>query len=115
MDQCGFLTTGHAVEEDRQPMRARHTLDSCVLDRPLVLQSMPECPDLAPERSPGFLASDHAPVVLSIGVAVAAKERITGLAYLYAQGRLHAIRPDSPGVDELAATVLQRACDYPAL
>ena len=49
-------------------------------------------------------------MVLDIPLAVAAKERITRLAYSHAQGRLHAIRPDSPGVRE-AAAVLRRACE----
>ena len=62
-----------------------------------------------------MLGSDHGPVVLSIPLAVAAKERITRLVYLHAQGRLHAIRSDSPGVREAATAVLQRACDDRAL
>ena len=33
------------------------------------------------------------------------------MAYLHTQGRLHAIRPDSPGVREAAAAVLQKACE----
>ena len=49
-----------------------------------------------------------------IPMAVAAKERITRLAYSHAQGTLHAIRLDSPGVGEAAAAVLQTACDDPA-
>ena len=49
-------------------------------------------------------------MVLDIPLAVAAKERITRLAYSHAQGRLHAIRPDSPGVRESAAAVLRKAC-----
>ena len=49
-------------------------------------------------------------MVLDIPLAVAGKERITRMAYLHAQGRLHAIRPDSPGVCEVAAAVLQKAC-----
>ena len=32
------------------------------------------------------------------------------MPYSHAQGRLHAIRPDSPGVREAAAAVLQKAC-----
>ena len=32
------------------------------------------------------------------------------MAYSHAQGRLHAIRPDSPGVREAAAAALQKAC-----
>ena len=32
------------------------------------------------------------------------------MAYSHAQGKLHAIRPDSPGVREAAAAVLQKAC-----
>ena len=32
------------------------------------------------------------------------------MAYSHARGRLHAIRPDSPGVREAAAAVLQKAC-----
>ena len=42
--------------------------------------------------------------------AEAGKERVTRMAYSQAQGRLHAIRPDSPGVREAAAAVLQKAC-----
>ena len=33
------------------------------------------------------------------------------MAYSHAQGRLHAIRPDSPGVLEAAAVLLQKACE----
>ena len=49
-------------------------------------------------------------MVLDIPLAVAGKERVTRMAYWHAQGRLHAIRPDSPGVREAAAVVLQKAC-----
>ena len=47
-----------------------------------------------------LLECDHGPVVLSIPLAAAAKERIAGPAYSHAQGGLHAVRPDSPGVRE---------------
>ena len=76
---------------------------------------MLECPHLGPERSPASLGSNHGPVLLSIPLAVAAKEWITRLAYSHAQGRWHAIRPDSPGVRDAAAVVLRKACDDPAL
>ena len=33
------------------------------------------------------------------------------MAYSHTQGRLHAIRPDSPGILEAAAVVLQKACE----
>ena len=33
------------------------------------------------------------------------------MAYSHAQGRLHAIRRNSPGVREAAAAVLQKACE----
>ena len=49
-------------------------------------------------------------MVLDIPLAVAGKGRVTRIAYSLAQGRLHAIRPDSPGVSEAAAAVLQKAC-----
>ena len=49
-------------------------------------------------------------MVLDLPLAVAGKERVTRMAYSHAQGRLHAIRPDSPGVREAAAAVLQKAC-----
>ena len=49
-------------------------------------------------------------MVLDLPFAVAGKERVTRMAYSHAQGRLHAIRPDSPGVREAAAAVLQKAC-----
>ena len=54
-------------------------------------------------------------MVLDIPLAVAAKERITRLAYSHAQGKLHAIRPDSPRVREAAAAVLQKAFEDPTL
>ena len=50
-------------------------------------------------------------MVLDIPLAVAGKERVTRMAYSHARGRLHAIRPDSPGVREAAAAVLQKACE----
>ena len=46
---------------------------------------------------------------------MAAKETITRLVYSHPQGRLHAIRPDSPGVREAAAAVPRNVCDDPAL
>ena len=49
-------------------------------------------------------------MVLDLLLAVAGKERVTRMAYSRAQGRLHAIRPDSLGVREAAAAVLQKAC-----
>ena len=49
-------------------------------------------------------------MVLDLPLAVAGKEKVTRMAYSHAQGRLHAIRPDSPRVREAAAAVLQKAC-----
>ena len=49
-------------------------------------------------------------MVLDLPLAVAGKERVTRMAYSHVQGRLHAIRPDSPGVREAAAAVLKKAC-----
>ena len=76
---------------------------------------MRERPHLAPGDSPALLGSDHGPVVLYILLAVAGKERVTRMGYLHAQGRLHAIRPDSPGVRQAAAAVLQNTCDEQTL
>ena len=106
---------GHSVEQDRQPTREGHKLDSYLLNTPLVPWAMGERPGLAPGRPPTALGSDHGPVVLGIPPAVAAKERITCLASSHAQGKLHTIRSDSPGVPEAAAAMLQRACDDPTL
>ena len=94
-EQCGFHRAGPAEEEDRRPTRAGHRLDSFLLNSPLVLWAARERPHLAPGRSPTSLGSDHGPVVLDISLAVAGKERGTRMAYSHAQGRLHAIRPDS--------------------
>ena len=109
-EQCGFHRAGPEREEDRRPTRAGHRLDSFLLNSPLVPWAARERPHLAPGRSPASLGSDHGPVVLDIPLAVADKERVTRMAYSHAQGRLHAIRPDSPGVREAAAAVLQKAC-----
>ena len=109
-EQCGFHRAGPEQEEDRRPTRAGHRLDSFLLNSPLVPWAARERPHLAPGRSPASLGSDHGPVVLDIPLAVAGKERVTRMAYSHAQGRLHAIRPDSPGVREAAASVLQKAC-----
>ena len=49
-------------------------------------------------------------MVLDLPLAVARKERVTRMAYSHAQGKVHTIRPDSPGVREAAAAVLQKAC-----
>ena len=103
------------AEEDRQPTHEGHRLDSYLLNAPLVPRAMRERPYLAPGRPPAALGSDHGPMVLSVPLAVAAKERITLLAYSHAQGKLDAMRPDSPGLREPAAAVLQQACDDPAL
>ena len=110
-EQCGFHRAGAAEEEDRRPTRAGHRLDSFLLQSPLVPWAAHERPHLAPGRSPASLGSDHGPVVLDIPLAVAGKERVTTMAYSHAQGRLHAIRPDSPGVREAAAVGLQKACE----
>ena len=91
-EQCGFLRAGHTAEEDRHPAREGHNLHSYLLNAPLVPWAMRERPYLAPGRSAAALGSDHGPVVPSIPLAVAAKERITRLTYLHVQGRLHAIR-----------------------
>ena len=108
-EQCGFHRAGPEREEDRRPTRAGHRLDSFLLKSPLVPWAARERPHLAPGRSPASLGSDHGPVVLDLPLAVAGKERVTRMAYSHAQGRLHAIRPDSPGVPEAAAAVLQKA------
>ena len=115
LEQCAFSRAGHVVGEDRQPTREGHKLDSFLLNAPLVPWAMRDRPYLATGRSPAALGSDHAPVVLSIPLALAAKERITPLAYSHAQGRLYGICLDSTGVREAAAVVLQRACNDPAL
>ena len=109
-EQCGFHRAGPEREEDRRPTRAGHRLDSFLLNSPLVPWAARERPHLAPGRSPASLGSDHGPVVLDLQLAVAGKERVTRMAYSHAQGRLHAIRPDSPGVREAAAAILQKAC-----
>ena len=110
-EQFGFHRGGPAREEDRRPTRAGHRLDSFLLNSPLVPWASRKRPHLAPGQSPVSLGSDHGPVVLDIPLAVAGKERVTRMAYSHAQGRLHAIRPDSPGVREAAAVVLQKACE----
>ena len=110
-EQCGFHKAGGAEEEDRRPTRAGHRPDSFLLNSPLVPWAARERPHLAPGRSPASLGSDHGPVVLDIPPAVAGKERVTRMAYSHAQGRLHGIRPDSPGAREAAAAVLQKACE----
>ena len=90
-------------------------MDFYLLNPPLVLWAMHERPYRAPGRPPAVLRLDHGLVVLGIPLVVAAKERITRLAYSHAQGRLHAICSHSPGVPGAAAAVLQRACDDPTL
>ena len=110
-EPCGFHRAGAAAEEDRRPTRAGHRLDSFLLNSPLVPWAVRERPHVAPGRSPASLGCDHCPVVLDIPLAVAGKEGVTRMAYSHAQGRLHAIRPDSPGVREAAAAVLQKACE----
>ena len=109
-EQCGFRRAGPEREEDRGPTRAGHRLDSFLLNSPLVPWAARERPHLAPGRSLASPGSDHGPVVLDIPLAVAGKERVTTMACSHAQGRLHAIPPDSPGVREAAAAVLQKAC-----
>ena len=105
-EQCGFHRAGATAEEDRRPSRADYRLDSFLRNSPLVPWVVRERPHLVPGRSPASLGSDHGPVVLHIPLAVAGKERFTKMAYSHAQGRLHAIRPDSPGVREAAAAML---------
>ena len=106
-EQCGFHRAGAAAEEDRRTTRAG--LDSFLLNSPLVMWVVLERPHLALGRSPASLGSNNGPVVLDIPPTVADKERITRMAYSHAQGRLHAIRPDSLGVRKAAAAVLQKA------
>ena len=108
--QCGFHWTGPEQEEDRRSTRAGHRLDSFLLNSPLDPHAARERPHSAPGPSPASLGSDRGPAVLDILLAVAGKERVTRMAYSHAQGRLHAIRPDSPGIREAAAAVLQKAC-----
>ena len=109
-EQCGFHRAGAAAEEDRRPTRARHRLDSFLLNSPLVPWAVRERPHLAPGRSHASLGSDPGPVVLNIPLAVAGKERFTRMAYSHAQGRLHAIRPESPGFVRRR----RRSCRRPA-
>ena len=109
-EQCGYNRAGPEQEEDKRPTGAGHRLDSFLLNSPLVPWAARERPHLAPPRSAASLGSDHGPVLLDVPLAVAGKDRVTRLAYSHAQGRLHAIRPDSPGVCEVAAAVLQKTC-----
>ena len=113
--QCGFLRAGGVAEEDRQPTRAFHKLDSFLLNAPQVPWAMCERPHLAPRTSPASLGSGHDPVVPSIPMAVAAKERITWLAYSHTQGGVHAIRLVLPGVREAAVAVLRKPYVDPML
>ena len=83
-EQCGFLMARHSVEEDRQPTCEGHKVDSYLLNAPLVPWAMRECQYLALGRSPTALGSDHGAVVPGSPLAVAAKERITRLAYSHA-------------------------------
>ena len=94
-EQCRFHRAGPAREEDRRSTRAGHRLDSFLLISLLVPWAARERPHLALGRLPASLGLDHGPLVLDIPLAVAGKERITMMAYWHAQGRLHAIRPDS--------------------
>ena len=110
MGAMRFHRAAGTAEEDRRPTRPGHRLDSFLFNSPQVLWAVRERPHLAPGRSPALLRSDHGPVVLDILLAVAAKGRITLLTYSQAQGRLHAIRPDCPGVRIAAAAVLRKAC-----
>ena len=114
-EQCESHRAGAAAEEDKRPTRPGHRLDSLLLNSPLVPWAARERPHLAPGRSPASLGYDHGLLVLDIPLALAAKERITRLAYSHAHGRLHAIGPDSPGVREAAATVLRKVCKDRAL
>ena len=79
-EHCAFLRAGHSSEEDRQPTRQGHNLDSYLLNAPLVPWAMRECPYLTPGRCSTALCSDHGPVVVGIPLAVAAKQRSTRLA-----------------------------------
>ena len=110
-EQCGLHRAGAAAEEDKRPTRAMHRLDSFILNSPLVPGAVRGRTHLAPGRSPASLGAGNGPVVLDIPLAVAGKERVTRMAYSLAQGKLHAIHPDSPGVGEAAAAVLQTACE----
>ena len=47
-EQCGFHRAATAAEEDRRPTRARHQLDSFLLNSPLVPWAARERPHLAP-------------------------------------------------------------------
>ena len=113
--QCRLVRAGHSAEEDRQPTREGHKMDSYLLNARLDLWAMREGPYLAPGRPPTALRSDRGPVALGIPLAVAAEDSITRLAYSHAQDRLHARRSDSPGTQEVAAAVVQRDCDDPTL
>ena len=83
-DDCGLLRAGGVPEEARWPTQTGHKLDSFLLNAPLVPWAMRQRPHVAPGRSPVSLECDHGPVVMSIPLAVAAKERITRLAYSHA-------------------------------
>ena len=82
-NSLGFLRAGHSAEQDRQPTREGHKADSYLLSTPLVPWAMCERQYLALGRSPTALGSDHGLVLLGISLAMAAKGRITRLAYLH--------------------------------
>ena len=113
--RVGSLGQDTRQNKKGQPTREGHKPDSLLLNAPLVPWAMPERPYVALGRSPAPMGSDHSPVFLSIPVAMAAKERITRLAYSQAQGKLHAIRVNSPGVREAVSAMLHWAWDDPAL
>ena len=102
------------MEDERQPTCEGHKLDSYLLNAPWILWAMRERPYLGLGKPATALGSDHGPVVLRILLEVAAKERHTCMAFLHAQGTLPARQSDSPGVQEAAAAVLQRARNNPS-
>ena len=109
------MRAGHLVKVDNQATHDGLKLGAFQLNPPLVPWAMGERPHLALGRPTEALGSHNGPVVLSIPLAVAAKELVTHMAYSHAQGRLHDIQPHSPRVRNATADVMQQAGDHPTI
>ena len=113
-EQCGFHRTGGQQRRTDGPGdRGIHWTPSCStrhLSRGRHVSVHTWCQERPPRRS-GLTIAPWSWTSL----AVAARERIPRLASSHAQGRVHAIRPDSPGNREAAAAALQKACQDRAL
>ena len=103
----GFMQLGREEELDQGPSRGAHRLDSFLMNGPLLAWASKEDLCVCPSAARGLLGSDHAPVLVSVPMAVNAPGMDARVPFTHMVERLCEFDPISPQVTEVAAQHMQ--------